>query len=330
MAFMLAHKGAAKAAPENTMPAFEESFRSGADGFEADVQMTLDGVPVMSHGYTIDARSDGRGSINDMSFADISKYDFGSWKGSSFAGTGIPSLKECLDGFAGRGIIDLDLKTPIRPGLDIVSAVCGLVESNPCRDNVILSSFDHSLIGRIKDADGSIQTGAIMLPVFSEIEDILEIISGCYPKDIPLDSLSAEDVRPLESDSIIDDFLGVEGMNKKELFMNMGSILGSMFPGKTFGHVGAVIREQSDIPGYVAALGSEPEFVMCHYISCLIDDRIVDRLHRMGKRVVVWTVDRKDYLDRLTAKGVDGIITNCIGQMRRRGPRLSDHHFRGE
>ena len=47
--FILAHKGMSEKAPENTLPSFRMALDSGADGFEEDVQMTMDCVPVISH-----------------------------------------------------------------------------------------------------------------------------------------------------------------------------------------------------------------------------------------------------------------------------------------
>ena len=57
---VIAHRGTNKKAPQNTIPAFVTAINEGTDGFETDVHLTKDGIPVICHNYTIDATSDGR------------------------------------------------------------------------------------------------------------------------------------------------------------------------------------------------------------------------------------------------------------------------------
>ena len=65
---IIAHRGANRYAPQNTIPAFEKAFELGADGLETDVHLTSDGVPVICHNYTIDELSNGKGTISEMTF----------------------------------------------------------------------------------------------------------------------------------------------------------------------------------------------------------------------------------------------------------------------
>lgn len=46
---LLGHRGAPRAAPENSMAALEGSLHAGLDGFETDLQRTRDGVLVLNH-----------------------------------------------------------------------------------------------------------------------------------------------------------------------------------------------------------------------------------------------------------------------------------------
>jgi len=46
---LLAHRGASADAPENTIAAFEEAVRQGADGVELDVQVCSTGEVVVCH-----------------------------------------------------------------------------------------------------------------------------------------------------------------------------------------------------------------------------------------------------------------------------------------
>lgn len=93
---LLAHRGYAVTAPENTIPAIELAAEYGYKMVEIDLQFTSDGVCVLLHDNTIDRTSNGTGNVYDMTYEQLQQYDFGSWKSSEYAGTKIPTLKEAL------------------------------------------------------------------------------------------------------------------------------------------------------------------------------------------------------------------------------------------
>ena len=53
MPLVLAHRGANKVAPQNTLPAFQKALDFKADGLETDVHLSKDGHIVICHNYTI-------------------------------------------------------------------------------------------------------------------------------------------------------------------------------------------------------------------------------------------------------------------------------------
>ena len=71
MPYIVAHRGANLRAPQNTIPAFVEAIKHGADGVEFDVQMTKDGELVICHNFTVDATSNGTGKIVDKTFEEL-------------------------------------------------------------------------------------------------------------------------------------------------------------------------------------------------------------------------------------------------------------------
>lgn len=310
MTFILAHKGLSGSAPENTMPAFRSAMGIGADGFETDIQMTSDGVPVCSHSYTVDSHSDGKGAIHNYSLKDLKKLDFGSWKGEGFKGTCIATLDECLSALNGTGIANLELKTPFIRRREYIESISHCLDARGMGKRAIVTSFDHTLMSEFRKSNQGCGIGVLMLPVFKEIDEIIDIIGECFPSDVPLDSLTAEDVKPLEDVSFIEDFLGVEGTTPEEVFLSLGKTLGGMFPGKTFGYVGEHVMSQSDIPAYLEKLDFEPDYVFCHYISCFMEPDAIESIHRLGKKIVVWTVDNPEHARRLSNMGADGIITD--------------------
>ena len=91
------HRGYNSVAPENTIPAFKLSAKKGFKYVESDLQFTSDSVPVMIHDDTIDRTSNGTGRVDSMTYAQISQYDFGSWKSADYTGTTIPTFYQFLE-----------------------------------------------------------------------------------------------------------------------------------------------------------------------------------------------------------------------------------------
>ena len=57
----ISHRGEHLHHPENTMPAFHEAIRLGADYFEVDVRTTADGKLILSHDATVNRCTNGQG-----------------------------------------------------------------------------------------------------------------------------------------------------------------------------------------------------------------------------------------------------------------------------
>src|SRR5437016_10529137 len=83
----IAHRGEHLRNPENTIPAFEEAIRVGADFIEVDVRTTADGKLVLSHDGTVDRRTTSKGEISKMTFDEVRALDAGVKSGPEFAGT---------------------------------------------------------------------------------------------------------------------------------------------------------------------------------------------------------------------------------------------------
>lgn len=94
--YMIAHRGDTRVAPENTMAALKRAVRNGYKSVEADVQFTKDGVPVILHDSIIDNVSNGSGLISEMTYEEVLKYDFGSWKSSKYKGEKILSFQDFI------------------------------------------------------------------------------------------------------------------------------------------------------------------------------------------------------------------------------------------
>jgi glycerophosphoryl diester phosphodiesterase len=97
--FVAAHRGYSRVAPENTLPAFNEAYRAGADAIEYDMQVTKDSHVIIMHDKTVNRTTNGRGKITDLTLAQIEKLDAGYWFSPRFKGTRVPTLAQLLDLF---------------------------------------------------------------------------------------------------------------------------------------------------------------------------------------------------------------------------------------
>lgn len=116
---LIAHRGGAGLAPENTLPAFRSAVEEwGADILELDVHVTADGVVVVIHDGTVDRTTDGRGRVDAMPWEALRKLDAGyGFRDLSGAathrgrGVRIPRFEDVLETFPGVRL-NVDSKAP--------------------------------------------------------------------------------------------------------------------------------------------------------------------------------------------------------------------------
>jgi glycerophosphoryl diester phosphodiesterase len=172
----LAHRGASTRAPENTLAAFREAIRLGADAIELDVQLSADGVPMVIHDDTVDRTTNGHGSVSAIASRDLRRLDAGAWFSSRFRGERIPTLEEALECARGRSGLNIEIKEPSasgrtsagaarRPaghGADaIAGAVARAVARTGFRDLLVVSSFSGEALLHARAAMPAVHLGLL-------------------------------------------------------------------------------------------------------------------------------------------------------------------------
>ena len=145
---VLAHRGACRRAPENTLEAFRLAAELGADGVELDVRRTADGVLVVSHDPVVPG------------FGLLVEHSFGQLRAEAPA---VPTLDEAfavLDGL----VVNVEIKCfPTEPDADPERVVArGVVEAVARGDRfeqVIVSSFELDAIDAVRKLDARVVTG---------------------------------------------------------------------------------------------------------------------------------------------------------------------------
>jgi glycerophosphoryl diester phosphodiesterase len=142
---VVAHRGYAAIAPENTLPALASAVLAGADWIEFDVRTTADGVPVVIHDRTVDRTTDGTGQVAELTFDEVDHFDAGSWFSPAFAGVRVPRLSEVLDLLTPAGPrLLLEIKPPAT--VDQVKAVVAQVAERGLPDRTVVQSFDPGIL----------------------------------------------------------------------------------------------------------------------------------------------------------------------------------------
>ncbi len=164
---ILGHRGAPKAAAENTLASFAAALAEGADGVELDVHSTSDGVLVVVH----DPEIDNVGVIRDTQ-----------WPVINAAVPNIPTLEQVLDVCSGT-LVNIEIKNsegdagydPTQRTADLVVA---LLMSRGRSDTVVISSFELAAIARVREIDSAVPTGFLYAPNAPNSEALEVATSG--------------------------------------------------------------------------------------------------------------------------------------------------------
>lgn len=118
---IIGHRGAAQAAPENTLESLREAKRQGARWVEVDAKLTSDNHVILLHDDLLDRTTSGKGAAAEAALTEIRALDAGAWFAPAFAGAKVPTLEETV-----RELIALDLNCNFEikpcPGREQVTA----------------------------------------------------------------------------------------------------------------------------------------------------------------------------------------------------------------
>lgn len=144
MTLIFAHRGSAGTHPENTMSAFKEAVRVGADGIETDVQLSKDGEVVIIHDEKLDRTTNASGYVKDRTLRELKTLNASFGTKGKWGREKIPTLVELLIWLSHNQLLcNIELKNTLflYPGLE--AKVIQLVRAYKMEDRIILSSFNH-------------------------------------------------------------------------------------------------------------------------------------------------------------------------------------------
>ncbi len=160
---VIAHRGASREAPENTLASFVLAVEQGADLIESDVHLTADGIPVAIHDPTVDRTTDGHGLVMSLTLRQIKALDAGVRFSPRFAGERILTLDELLEWARGRIPVALEIKHDgpfYRP--EVVPEVVGALRRHGMVHSAIVISFDHAAVLQAKEICSEVAGGVLL------------------------------------------------------------------------------------------------------------------------------------------------------------------------
>lgn len=175
---IIAHRGAGRHAPENTLAAIRAGAALGHRMVEFDVKLSADGVPVLMHDDTLERTTNGRGRVADQPLASLRRLDAG-------GGEPVPTLAEVSDLLLSQGILaNIELKPCAGRERETGAVVAAWSEARwrGATTAPLLSSFSPTSLAAAREAAPSLPRALLVERVTDATMDLAAEL-GCVALD---------------------------------------------------------------------------------------------------------------------------------------------------
>ena len=144
---IVAHRGASRDAPENTIPAFQLAWEQGADAIEGDFHLSKDGEIVCFHDADTKRVAGTQLVVRQSTLAELKKLDVGASHGAAFKGTRIPTIAEVFATIPQGTKIFIEVKC----GAEIIPTLLNEIDqSGLTQEQIVVISFNKQVIQQLK------------------------------------------------------------------------------------------------------------------------------------------------------------------------------------
>ncbi len=165
---VIGHRGAMGHAPENTMASFKKGLELGSDLIELDIHLSKDKELVVIHDADVSRTTNGHGHISDFTIKEIKKLDAGASFAPRFKGESIPTLQEVLNWAKEKIPLAIEIKGDPIPAAGIEEKLVNLLRESGMTEKVMVISFYHPALRRVKELAPAIATGILFTGRFSD------------------------------------------------------------------------------------------------------------------------------------------------------------------
>ena len=144
---IVAHRGASRDAPGNTIPAFQLAWEQGADAIEADFHLSKDGEIVCFHDADTERVAGTQLVVRQSTLAELKQLDVGASHGAAFKGTRIPTIAEVFVTIPQGKKIFIEVKC----GSEIIPTLLNEIDqSGLTQEQIVVISFNKQVIQQLK------------------------------------------------------------------------------------------------------------------------------------------------------------------------------------
>jgi glycerophosphoryl diester phosphodiesterase len=163
-----AHRGHARAAPENTLSAMRKAIESGADYAEMDVQLTADGRVVLLHDRDLLRVAGVSRRLDELTYEEVRRLDVGRWFGEEFSGERVPTLAEVIGLCRGKIRLNIELKF-FGPDRRLVRKVADIVREQGVEHDCLVTSLNYDALVEVKRYNPRLRTGLTVAHALGDV-----------------------------------------------------------------------------------------------------------------------------------------------------------------
>ncbi|NLW11026.1 MAG: glycerophosphodiester phosphodiesterase [Clostridiaceae bacterium] len=224
-----AHRGSSAIQAENTIPAFEEAARVGADGIELDVQLTADGKLIVIHDEKTDRTTREQGWVHQLTADKLRSMNAAAFR-KELPATKIPYLDEVIDLIKPTNMtMNIELKNGLIQAPGMEQMLWQLAQDMGMQERIFFSSFNHYSIRTLLELAPQAhcgllyqcgivdpwlyagRVGAQAIHPYAGNLEIPNLISDCHKNGIAVHAWTINDIKKIKqaiqlgTDAIITD-----------------------------------------------------------------------------------------------------------------------------
>lgn len=168
---VIAHRGAAGKAPENTLASIRQAVKDNTDWVEIDVQETVDGEVVVIHDSDFMKLAGVNMKVWNGSLKELQEIDIGSWFDPKFSTERVPTLADVLEEVRGKARLLIELKY-YGHDQQLEQRVVDIVEQAGMVDDVAIMSLKHEGIQKFKVLRPDWSTGLLLTKAIGDLSKL--------------------------------------------------------------------------------------------------------------------------------------------------------------
>jgi len=150
---------------------------------ELDVHLTRDGELVVIHDHELARTTTGSGLVEDMTLAEIRRFDAGIGIHADFRGQKVPTLQEVLEITSHHVALNIEIKAGRQTYPKIIDKLLDIIYQYDARNEIVISSFHRAYLREIRQEDAGIEVALLYSEAVPGILDeaIQEGWQGLHP-----------------------------------------------------------------------------------------------------------------------------------------------------